>query len=214
VTPRRDPRAPALTALTATLVLLIAGVPHSARSAGEIKPGAYCALPKPGETPKCLDPAKSEYKSFFTALDDGDVDDTTAARLEADVAGEGDAENAYLALSSLSYGYFRLSQRAAADPDVDPAIARRLERWNRVLALAYEKSEDNESFRNAVREAVVDLSENAPQVTLRCVDAAGVETECNSTEAVLRGVDATAGEVGMRGALERLLERMVGNDDS
>ena len=31
---------------------------------------------------------------------------------------------------------------------------------------------------------------------------------------VLRGVDAAAGEVGIRGGLERLLERIVGGDSS
>jgi hypothetical protein len=217
VRPRREPRARALRqglALPFAIALSLAGAPQSARAAGEIKPGAYCALPKPGETPKCLGPAKSEYRSFFTALDDGAVDDVDAARLEADLAGEGDAENAYLALSSISYGYYRLSQRAAAAPNVDPEIAARLERWNRVLALAYDRNANDSAFRGAVREAVTDLSENAPRVKLRCVESDGTETECDSTEVVLRGVDATAGEVGLRGALERLLERMLGDDDS
>ena len=224
MTPRRDPRtqAPAARspgvalalAVALAMSLVLSGTPQRAHSAGEIKPGAYCALPKPGETPKCLDPAKSEYKSFFTTLDDGALDEVEAARLEADLAGEGDGENAYLALSSISYGYYRLSQRAAAAPNVDPEIAARLERWNRVLALAYERNENDAEFRGAVRDAVTDLSENAPQVKLRCVEADGTETECDSTEVVLRGVDATAGDVGLRGALQHLLERMAGDDDS
>jgi hypothetical protein len=224
VTPRRDPRtrspaplsqgvAPSL-AVALAMAVVLSGAPPRAHSAGEIKRGAYCALPKPGETPKCLDPAKSEYKSFFTALDDGAVDEVEAARLEADLAGEGEGENAYLALSSISYGYYRLSQRAAAAPNVDPEIAARLERWNQVLALAYERNETDAEFRGAVRDAVIDLSENAPQVKLRCVEADGTETECDSTEVVLRGVDATAGDVGLRGALQHLLERMARDDDS
>jgi hypothetical protein len=51
-------------------------------------------------------------------------------------------------------------------------------------------------------------------VRLRCVAADGAETECDSTEAVLRGIDTAAGEVGLRGALERLLERMFGGEGS
>jgi len=31
---------------------------------------------------------------------------------------------------------------------------------------------------------------------------------------VLRGIDSAAGEVGLRGALERLLQRMFGDEDS
>ena len=37
------------------------------------------------------------------------------------MAGGGASENAYLALSSLSYGYYRLAQRVAAEPGADPA---------------------------------------------------------------------------------------------
>jgi hypothetical protein len=215
VTPRSEPRACALGALGALVALVSGGAltigAPPVEAAGEIKPGAYCALPKPGETPHCLDPAKSEYSSFFTALDEGTPDDADAARIEADVTGQGDPGNAYLALSSIAYGYFRLSQRASEAPNVDPEIAARLERWNRILALAYAHDPDDADFRGAVREAVTDLSQNAPRVTLRCVDAAGTETACDSTEVVLRGVDATAGEVGLRGALSHLLERVLGN---
>ena len=34
--------------------------------------------------------------------------------------------------------------------------------------------------------------------------------ECDSTDAVMRGIDAAANDVGIRGALERLLKRILG----
>ena len=42
----------------------------------------------------------------------------------------------------------------------------------------------------------------------------GETIECDSTDAVIRGIDAAANEVGFRGALERLLERIFGLEDS
>ena len=155
-----------------------------ARGAGGDQPGAYCPLPKKGETPRCLEPAIAEYSEFFSALEEEDVTETRLARLEGDVAAGAEAKNAYLALSSLAYGYYRLSQRVAAVDDTD--------------------------FRQAVREAALDLQRNAPPVRLRCVDDQGETTECDSTDAVMRGIDAAANEVGFRGALQRLLERILG----
>lgn len=184
------------------------------RGAGEIKPGAYCPLPEAGAKPKCLAPAQDEYTKFFTALDEGGLDDAQAARVESDVAAGSTSENAYLALSSLSYGYLRLAQRAAAQPEADPALVARLERWNQLLASAYGASEQDEAYRGALREAAADIRERAPDLRLRCLDAEGGESECDSTEAVLRGFDATSSEVGLSGALLRIYQRIVGNEGS
>lgn len=194
---------PAL-ALAATAVL----------AAGEIGPGSYCPLPKPGETPSCLEPAKAEYGDFFQAVDTGDVDDARMGRVERELADGADSENAYLALSSLAYGYYRLSQQAARSETDDPEIAARLERWNALLGQAFDVSEPDGEFRDAVRTAALDLQRNAPPVRVRCIDASGETSECDSTDAVVRGIDQTASEVGIRGALERLLERITGSDDS
>ncbi len=185
-----------------------------ARAAGDpMAAGAYCPLPPPGETPRCLDPAKEAYGEFFTALEAGVPADSAAVRVEADLAAGAVSEGAYLALSSLAYGYWRLSERAAA-AQADPALALRLERWNALLREAYATSGEDARYRAAIREAALDLRRRAPPVRLRCVAADGGTTECDSTEAVLRGIDSAAGEVGLRGALERLLERMFGDEDS
>jgi hypothetical protein len=188
-------------------VLLAAG----AQGAGEIRRGAYCPLPKPGEKPACLLPAKQAYGEFFSALDaSGDVGDTAAARLEADVAAGAGSENAYLALSSLAYGYYRLSQQAAATPNDDPELVARLERWNALLSSAYASSAQDADFQDSVREAALDLRRRAPPVALSCLDASGARVSCDSTEAVLRDIDRLRDEVGVRGALSRLLGRFFG----
>lgn len=182
--------------------------------AGEIRPGAYCPFPQEGETPKCLEPAQDEYKEFFTALDAGELSDEDVARLEQDVASGASSKTPYLAISSLSYGYYRLAQRAATNPDEDPAVVARLQRWNELLVQAYDMSADDPSYRAAVREAALDLEQRGPQVSLQCVDERGRTTECNSTEAVLRGFNRAGEQIGIRGALGRLIQRMMGGNDS
>jgi hypothetical protein len=189
-------------------LLLAAG----AKGAGEVRPGAYCPFPKPGEKPACLLPAQQEYGEFFAALDDeGDVGQTAAARLEADVAAGAAAETAYLALSSLAYGYYRLSQQAAATPGEDPELVARLERWNALLARAYAASPQDARFQESVREAALDLQRRAPPIDLTCLDETGSRVRCDSTEAVLRDIDRLRDQVGVRGALSRLLERFFGD---
>jgi hypothetical protein len=193
------------------LIALLTLPGASPSAAGDVKPGAYCPFPAEGETPRCMQPAKRAYGEFFAALDEpGGVADDAAARVEADVARGGGGENAYLALSSLAYGYYRLSVEAAAAAHVDPGIVARLERWNALLGRAYGRSPEGDPFRAAVREAAHDLRRRAPAVVLRCVDARGETTACESTEVVVRGIDAAAADVGIRGGLERLLERIVG----
>lgn len=189
-------------------VLLAAG----AQGAGEVRPGAYCPFPKPGEKPACLLPAQQEYGEFFTALDgEGDVGETAAARLEADLAAGASAETAYLALSSLAYGYYRISQQAAAAPGEDPELVARLERWNSLLASAYAASPQDTRFQDSVREAALDLKHRAPPVDLSCLDESGSRVRCDSTEAVLRDIDRLRDQVGVRGALSRLLGRFFGD---
>jgi hypothetical protein len=190
--------------------LLLAAIAPGARAAAEIEPGAYCPFPEPGQRPKCLEPARAEYGEFFEALDDDELDDAKSARLEADLSAGAAAGNAYLALSSLTYGYYRLAQRVTSDPEQDPALVARLERWNALLSRAFDASANQPGFRKAVREAAVDLHRRGPAVRLRCADADGQPAECSSTEAVIRGIDAADDRVGYRGALGRLLQRITG----
>lgn len=179
------------------------------------QPGAYCPLPEKGEVPRCLSPAKDAYGDFFDAVEQGALEDEEGSEAalatveEAVARGPGEAQ-AYLALSSLSYGYWRLAQRAAADADADPEIVERLARWNDLLARAYAADPENAEYRAAVRHAAEELSERA-RVTVPCRDAQGEATDCRSTESVVRGIHAASEEVGIRGALGRLLGRVLGS---
>lgn len=194
----------------AALLLATAGPAASKGGAA----GAYCPFPEKGETPRCLEPAVAEYEEFFSGLGDGEVSDSEAERLERDVASGASGHAPYLAISSLSYGYYRLAQRAATDAGQSPEIARRLERWNALLAQAYDVSADDVAYRAAVRQAAADLHDRAPAVTLQCVDERGSAVACTSTEVVLRGIRRAEDRVGLRGALENLLERIFGREDS
>ena len=90
----------------------------------------------------------------------------------------------------------------------------RLERWNQLLAESWEANEANPGYRAAVREAAVDIQANVPALGLRCTDAQGNTTECQSTEAVIRAIDARRQETGLRGALARLLAAIFGEPEA
>jgi hypothetical protein len=203
---------PAASGLAAVFLGLAFAQPAGA-AGGEIQKGAYCPLPEKGEIPRCLAPAQANYEEFFDALDAGDASGAGVQRVEAEVAKGAAGEEAYLALSSLSYGYFRLADRAASTPDEDPEIVARLERWNALLARAYENSPDDARYREAVRLAATDLDTRV-DFPLTCSDSRGQPADCNSTQSVLRGFNATSERVGVRGALERMLRRMFGSDES
>jgi len=187
----------------------------AAFAAGPVEPGAYCPFPKPGEKPTCMTPAKEKYGEFFTALDgEGEVGDAALAQVEQDVAAGAASQDAYLALSSLAYGYYKLSQQAAETPGNDPEIVARLERWNQLLAQAYAASAQDEGYQASVREAALDLQARSPKVALSCLDEAGARVACDSTDAVVRDIDRLRDEVGVRGALARLLGRFFGASGS
>jgi hypothetical protein len=175
--------------------------------AGGSAPGSYCPLPEPGEKPACLGQARETYTDYFTALDAGTVADSDAASLEAAVAQGAAAEHAYLALSSLTHGYYEIARREAARPEQDPEVALRLARWNALLERAYAASPDDDRYRAAVRRAALELRERAP-LQVPCQDDHGAAAACSSTESVLRNIDALESRAGLRGALERLLRRM------
>ena len=104
-------------------LLLTSAVASSA--ADKLGPGAYCPLPEKGRVSECLAPAQATYGDFFDALEEN-ASDGALARVEDAVARGPEEEDAYLALSSLSYGYYRLAQRAAESETIDPAVTRRL----------------------------------------------------------------------------------------
>jgi hypothetical protein len=195
------------------LVLLaaIASAGSAPGADGEIGPGAYCPLPEAGKVPTCLDPAQQTYGDFFTALDADGIDADSLAPVEAVVGRGASAEHAYLALSSLTYGYYRLAARAASSESTDPALVERLARWNDLLANAYAASPEDPAYRAAVRQAAEELRVRAP-IALPCRDATGQAIACTSTEAVLRGFNAASEEVGLRGALERVVRRIFGEE--
>lgn len=203
----------ALSWVVCGFALGLALAPISAFGAGEAKvaPGSYCPLPEPGQTPQCLDPARAQYESVFAALDDGAINDQQLEKLEADVADGAGSDNAYLALSSITWVYYRLAQQAAAAPGEDPEIVARLDRLNRLLSGAYESSSDSPQFQTAMLDAARDLQNRAPKVSLECMDEAGDPARCSATEALLRRYAATSSEIGIRGALQKLLERAVGD---
>jgi hypothetical protein len=194
----------------AWIVLALATGSNAAGGAAE--PGAYCPLPARGEEPSCLSPARESYRGFFAALE-GEATESDLARVERDVEKGAAAPDAYLALSSLAYGYYRLAARAAATPGGDPAIVSRLERWNELLERAYASSAADTRYRAALRSAAVDL-ERRVDIELSCSDSRGERVECNSTEAVLRGFNDASERVGVRGALEQLIRRLLPDDES
>lgn len=171
------------------------------------QPGAYCPLPKEGEIPSCLAGAQQTFPGFLEDVQDGDLD-AEADEVEAAVR-DGQVD----ALSSLSYGYFMLA-RAQASGQPDPERQARLERWNQILADAYANAEDDPRYRAAVREAAVDIQSNVPALGLRCHDADGNETRCDSTEAVVRAIDLRRQQTGLRGALARLLGSIFGGGEA
>jgi hypothetical protein len=196
------------------LALGLAGAAAAAHAGDAPGRGAYCPLPEPGERPACLEPARAQYAGFFEGLASGSVDDAGAAALEADVAAGAASERAYLALSSLAYGYYLMAERAARLPHASPEVRARLERWNELLAAAYAASPGDPAYRAALHEAAADLHRRAPPAALRCLDATGAAARCDSTEAVLRTLSHERDRSGIRGALRSAVERVRGPEPS
>lgn len=186
-------------------MLLLAPGPTGASEA----PKGYCPIPEPGKPPSCLEPVRERYGDLLEEIERGAVDDEEAARLEAGLA---DEERRYEALSLVAYAYYALSKRASSSPHQDPEVARRLEQFNALLRTAYARHAPGDPFRASVEEAVRDIARRAPPVTLRCLDARGRERPCTSTEALVRGLRELRERAGIRGALSRLLARILGRE--
>jgi hypothetical protein len=151
-------------------------------------------------------------------VDSGEIDDPRIAHLEKTLQQDGRDEERALALSSLAYGYFMLAERAAAEDRPDPALVARLETWNALLSRVYADAEDSPVFRTAVRDAALDLHERAPDVPAPnddCEpDADG--SPCGTTSQLLvalRRIDDPDTSSGVRGALGKLIGRMLDDDE-
>jgi hypothetical protein len=158
------------------------------------EPGAYCGLPEPGELPTCLQPAQARYADLFVALDQGGDLSRATDDVETDLTQTG--ENAYLALSSLAYAYWRLASTAAAAETVDPEVAATLEEWNELLSEVYHKNPEDLRFRNAVRHAALDLETRTASQGFR------------PAEGLMGRIDHAQDQLGVRGAVRRVLHRV------
>jgi hypothetical protein len=64
-----------------------------------------------------------------------------------------------------------------------------------------------------VREAVGDLQARAPAIPVRCTDADGNITQCQSTAAVAESITDVRDRTGLRGRLGRLIQRLLGGSN-
>ena len=171
--------------------------------------GSYCTLPEPGEKPACLDPAQTIYPDFFASVEDGQLDTESASRLEADLMADPGSEDAYLALSSLAYGYLRISSAVSTSPDANPVLSARLERWNGLLSSTYAEEAAPEHFRSALREAADDIHSRVAQFDARC----GAESEECSSGLVLALQRVDRGGP-LRAPLRGLIDRFRRNKEN
>jgi len=140
-------------------------------------------------------PAQARYRDLFVALDKGGNLEHAASQMETDLA-NGSGEDAYLALSSLAYAYWRLALSAAETETVDPAVAARLEEWNALLSHVYSRREGDVAFRTAVRDAARDLEERTASASYR------------PAQGLLSRLDQVQDQLGVRGAVRRVLHRV------
>jgi hypothetical protein len=172
--------------------------------------GAYCPLPEPGETPTCQVPARERYGDFFDAVEDGRIDPAQMAQIEAALTGSGDGDEgaAYLALSSLTYGYYRLAHAAGREPGTNRRLQARLVRWNELLARVYGDESTPPALKQAVRDAAEDLARRVPGVGVTCT--AGNAEDCENATGLVGVLTAIDDRTSVRNPLTRLIERLLG----
>jgi hypothetical protein len=200
-----------LAAWATVLAASVIGPAPAARGGGPgdaARPGAYCPLPEPGQTPVCLSPAQAAYGDFFDAVGRGQVPEHAASAVEADLRGASGTERAYLALSSISYGYYRLAEQLRARDDVDPAVQARLTQWNQLLVALYGTTDPDDPFRSAVREAAADLQARTPDPGGYCPNR--YPGGCRHSEDLVRALAAVDDKAGVRSPLGNLLRRLFG----
>jgi len=196
-----------MTLLLAVVGLLLAG-PAAAVTGTPGSTGAYCPIPEPGETPSCQAPARERYAEFFAALESGEIDPAQTAQIEAALSRTGDETGAYLALSSLAYGYYRLAHEASQQPRANRRLTARLVRWNELLTKIYGAESTSPALKQAVRAAAEDLDARAPAVGVTCT--AGREEDCEAVRGLVGALSAIDGGTSMRSPLSRLVERLLG----
>lgn len=177
---------------------------------GKPAAGAYCKIPEEGQASACLQPAQHNYTEFFSGLAQNKLSDEDAQRVERDVAQGAQSERSYEALSTLAYGYYRLARATSSRGGSDPEITARLEHWNELLSKAYATSEKDPGYREAVRQAALDVRRRTPPMGLRCTDAGGNPARCDSTEAVVRAMGEVRDTTGVRGKIGLLFDRIFG----
>lgn len=200
----------------ATLLLALAALSLPATGADRTSAanaGAYCPLPEKGQKPVCLSPAEAQYEEFFHAIEQGEIDDQQAATVEADLLRGAGGEQAYLALSSVSYGYYRLAGRVGQQPEADPALLARLSHWNKLLVDVYGESAAAPDFQRALREAAGDLHRRTPAAGDLCARSHSTEGECPGADGLVRALAQLDSNTGIRVPLSRLMNRVMGQPD-
>lgn len=200
-----------LSGLVLGLALLLGGPAFSGSPLQAAQPGAYCPLPEPGQVPACLTPAQQEYQAFFAGVHSGRLASEASAQVEADLAGTAGIERAYLALSSVSYGYLRLAEQIGVRPDADPVLLARLGRWNDLLVGLYGHSQLDPEFRRAIQLMATDLHRHLARQSVVMPASCGGDLEsCGQSAELLRAMAAVDQHTGVRSPLAQLLQRLVG----
>lgn len=198
------------------LLLLLCAQPADRATSGSLAPGlstpgAYCPIPEPGEAPDCQTPARERYADFFEALESGRLDPAQTAQIERALADSGDERAAYLALSSLTYGYYRLAHAASKQPRANHRLTARLVRWNELLTKVYGAESTSPALKQAVRRAAEDLAMRAPAVGVTCT--AGRVEDCEAARGLVGALAAVDERTSVRSPLSRVIERLLGTSD-
>jgi hypothetical protein len=186
---------------------------ETAEYTGKPEVGAYCPLPKKGEAPVCLSPAKAEYGEFFAALESGNLSDANTAPIETDLRAGDATDRRVLALSSVSYGYYTLARQISEQDEADPRLLARLRHWNQLLLDTYGQSGVDPQLQAAVREAAVDLHAHAPAVGEMC-PAGEPGTQCDGADGLVRALAMIDSNAGVRTPLSRLVNRLLGEPET
>jgi hypothetical protein len=197
--------------LTALCVVLLATPAISTDRKAAAQAGAYCPLPEKGQKPVCLSPAEAQYQDFFDAIERGEIEDHHAAAVEADLQRGASGDQAYLALSSVSYGYYRLAGLVGLQADADPGLLRRLAHWNDLLLDVYGESAADARFQQAVRAAAVDLHRRTPTAGDLCARSEHGEAECAGADVLVRALAQIDSSASIRAPLTSLMNRLVGD---
>lgn len=195
------------------LALQVAVCPPIAQATepGEaIAPGSYCALPEPGEQPVCLAPARARHASFFEAIEAGRVDPAATSQLEEILVSNPGSPDAYLALSSLAYGYMNLARQAAAERDTSPVLTARLARWNALLSTSYAEPTSPEHFRSALLEAARDIQDKVSDLGTTCSENGAPGEECSS--GLVLALERLESGGPIRSPLRKLVDRFRGDE--